>query len=196
MKNLKYIKTFENFNTDATNFSTNEEMILPGPGALGALYAPFLPFLIAIQSTKAVFDRVKFRKAKRFLGDFFEKIATDLVIKQIADGLTTGSIYPNTDGMSNGRAFHICSDIKKREIQKALDRIKEISEEGDYEKFVEYMKYMNNDNDSWKEHAWRWPIFTDDPYEIGFDKRKTSFFDVDDTLGDLSDIKSKIASIF
>ena len=186
MKNLKYIKTFE-------SFKVNEEMILPGPGALGALgalYAPFLPFLIAIQSTKAVYDRVKFRKAKRFLGDFFEKIANDSVLKNISDGLVTGSIYPKpTDAVLN-------QEIRKIEIQKALDRIKEISEEGDYEKFIGYMSYMNNNNEDWKKHLQYWPIFLKDPSPIGFNKQKTEFLDADDTIDDIQDIVKKIASSF
>lgn len=183
MKNLKYIKTFE-------SFKVNEEMILAGPGALGALYAPFLPFLIAIQSTKAVYDRVKFRKAKRFLGDFFEKIANDSVLKNISDGLVNGSIYPEpTDAVLN-------QEIRKIEIQKALDRIKEISEEGDYEKFIDYMSYMNNNNEDWKKHLQYWPIFLKDPSPIGFNKQKTEFLDADDTIDDIQDIVKKIASSF
>lgn len=194
MKKLKYVKTFESFDKDVTN----EEMIpiLPGPGALGALIGPFLPFLIAIQSTKAVKDRLRFRKAKRFLGDFFEKIANDPVIKNISDGLTTGSIYPpKTPEMSPGEQYHICAEIRKNEIQKALNRIKEISEEGEYEKFIDYMNYMNNDSDDWKSSTNYWPIFGD-TNEIGYQKHKTEFFDIDDTLYDIENIAKKISSKF
>ena len=194
MKKLKHVKTFESFDKDVTN----EEMIpiLPGPGGLGALYGPFLPFLIAIQSTKAVKDRLRFRKAKRFLGDFFEKIANDPVIKNISDGLATGSIYPaKTPEMSPGEQSEICSEIRKDEIQKALDRIKSISEEGEYEKFINYMNYMNNDSDDWKSTTNYWPIFGD-TNEIGYQKRKTSFTDPEDTLYDIENIAKNISSKF
>lgn len=189
MKNFKHIKTFESFNTQ-----TNEELvpIVPGPGGLGALVGPLLPFLIAVQIPRGIYDRFKFRKAKKFLGSFFEKIATDPVIKKIADGFTDGSVF---NGVETKRPSDF-QQVRINELQRALDRIKEISEPDEYKKFVDYMNYMDNNSDEWKKHLQYWPIFDFIDSEPGFRKRKTAIFDPDDTLSDLMDLGKKIASIF